>query len=314
VSSLALRPLYRTDVKVGLPLPWPVYNDKRQLLLRAGFVIESANQLDLLLGNGLFRPREVRGADPFVTEPDVRSQDAAATAASALPEAQPPAETISMSFADMGLQPGTTILMTSEHANAECRYVRLVGFVDRKALIVSHPENEGQLVFVKDGTIFHCKGFHGKRAFHFHATAMHSQLQPYPYLHMTYPEKVGTMAVRSSHRIKTNVIASVHFEGAAEGCPATIRDLGLNGAQVHLPRMKCPPGTPVQLAFRLTIDNEKLLFEIPSVVKRSQPIVSEAGYASQELGVQFIDLAIEKRRMLEIHVNRNLLAIVDPAA
>lgn len=275
-----------------------------------GFVIESARQLDLLPGGGLFRPRAGKSNDLDFTDPVARTQNAPSAPVVNTPS---PAETISIPLAEMGLQPGTIILMTSEHANAECRHVRLVGYAERKSVIVSHPESEGQLLFVKNGTDFHCKGFHGKRAFHFHARAVHSQLQPYPYLHLTYPDKVSAMAVRSSHRIKTNIIASIMFEGAADGCPATIRDLGLNGGQIHLPHLMCKAGAQVQVAFRLTIDDEKQLFEIAAVVRRAQPITSEAGYTALELGVQFIDLPLEKRRLLEIHINRSLLAITDPA-
>lgn len=247
-------------------------------------------------------------------ELDLTGPDTCAQPAPSTPVVNPPssAEMTSMPLAEMGLQPGTIILMSSEHGNAACHHVRLVGYAEKKSVIVSHPESEGQLLFVKNGTDFHCKGFHGKRAFHFHARAMHSQLQPYAYLHLTYPDKVCSKAVRSSHRIKTSIIASVMFAGAADSIPATIRDLGLNGVQIHLPDAPCKVGAQVQLAFRLTIDDEKQLFDIAAVVKRALPVTSEAGYRALELGVQFIDLPLEKRRLLEIHVYRNLLAVGDP--
>ena len=37
------------EIAINEPLPWPVYNDKRQLLLRAGFAIETSVQLEKLI-------------------------------------------------------------------------------------------------------------------------------------------------------------------------------------------------------------------------------------------------------------------------
>jgi c-di-GMP-binding flagellar brake protein YcgR len=278
------------------------------LLLREGFVIDSANQLDQLLDKGLYRPQDNKGPDPVVGEQTVHppNSENLSTGKHAVID-----ESMSTSFAESGLSPGTAIQLGTAHSPADRQYVRLIGFLEKKSLIMSHPDKDGHLVFVKDGTSFECKAFHGKRVFHFHASALRSQMQPYSYLHLTYPEKVSSMVVRGSHRISTNIIAAIAFANSANSVPCTIRDLGLSGMQIHMSRMAGEMGAGLLVAFRLTIDGEKHLFEIPAFVRRARPFVSESGFESLELGVQFTDLPAEKSRLLEIYIYRNLLAITE---
>jgi c-di-GMP-binding flagellar brake protein YcgR len=309
MNQVALHPLKKTDVKVGFPLPWPVYNQKRQLLLREGFVIESMNQLELLLGSGLFRPRDVKGTDPFVSNPEINREKKPVTQT---PGAIPHAEMVSIPFCETGLTPGTAIQLVSEHATTDRLIVRLIGYLDKKSLIVTHPENHGHASYVKDGTGFDCNAFHGKRVFQFRATAIRSHMQPYPYLHLTCPEKVSSMTVRGSHRIRTQIIAAISFANSAASSPCTIRDLGLTGLQIHMSPSPCEKGAEVQIAFRLNIDDEKVLFEVPARVQRVQKTQSDAGFESLELGVQFLELPLDKRRLLEIYLYRGLLAGTDP--
>lgn len=51
------------QIRLGEPLPWPVYNAKGKLLLNKGFVIASAGQLERLLEQGLYQARVPRAAD-----------------------------------------------------------------------------------------------------------------------------------------------------------------------------------------------------------------------------------------------------------
>ncbi len=48
-------PIRKSDIALGRPLPWPVFDGDRRLLLRAGFTIETVAQLDELARRGLYR-------------------------------------------------------------------------------------------------------------------------------------------------------------------------------------------------------------------------------------------------------------------
>lgn len=54
----------RSDLHVGEPLPWDVYDGKGCLLLRQGFVLRGAGQLEALLARGLHRRPLAAGEPP----------------------------------------------------------------------------------------------------------------------------------------------------------------------------------------------------------------------------------------------------------
>lgn len=51
-----MQPLKRGDIKIGTPLPWPVYDGQGALLLKKGYVVQSEAQLDRLFERGLHLP------------------------------------------------------------------------------------------------------------------------------------------------------------------------------------------------------------------------------------------------------------------
>lgn len=44
------------DIEIGKPLPWPVFNREQRLLLKAGAVVASQRQVEILMSQGLYRP------------------------------------------------------------------------------------------------------------------------------------------------------------------------------------------------------------------------------------------------------------------
>lgn len=56
-----MQPLKRSDIKIGTPLPWPVYDSQGSLLLKKGYVVRSQAQLDRLFERGLHLPGQGGG-------------------------------------------------------------------------------------------------------------------------------------------------------------------------------------------------------------------------------------------------------------
>ena len=64
-EAVSLIPIRPSEVEVGKPLRRPIYDWHGKLLLASGFVVESENQLNGLIENGLLSSRpmsRVKGA------------------------------------------------------------------------------------------------------------------------------------------------------------------------------------------------------------------------------------------------------------
>jgi hypothetical protein len=48
-------PVRKTDVALGKPLPYSLFDSNNKLLLKAGVIVQTQNQLDVLSERGLYR-------------------------------------------------------------------------------------------------------------------------------------------------------------------------------------------------------------------------------------------------------------------
>jgi hypothetical protein len=293
-----LSPLRKTDIKVGAPLPWPVYDNRHKLLLREGFVVETARQLDQLMQSGMYRQMLGAGDTASPEEKDKRGAGAQTHI-----EQQK-----KMTFAEIGMDIGTPIqLQNSDNPSAAKHFVRLIGYAERKSLLLTHPSEDGQILFIKEGSGFRCSAFHGKNAYTFDASVIKPQLLPYPYLHLEYPAQVFVSMIRKAYRIKTAVVASVGPADSDARCACHIQDMSMSGFMIQSPEDISSLNEKLHVAFRLSIEDEPSVFELDTIVRNYQPHIADSGKTTWRLGVELTGLEKEQRRLLEIYIYRNLL-------
>ena len=137
---------------------------------------------------------------------------------------------------DLNLQVGETLQI--QFMDDETRgqfYVKVVGFLPERSVIVTAPEKGGQAMAVRDGRAVLARSFSGEHARGFTCMVLRAQSQPYPYLHLSYPTKIETMLERQSSRVRSALAVGVRMPGMdeeARDIPAVIRDLSITGAQL----------------------------------------------------------------------------------
>ena len=100
--------------------------------------------------------------------------------------------------ADLNLQVGE--MLQIQFMDDETRgqfYVKVVGFLPERSVIVTAPEKGGQAMSVREGRAVLARSFSGEQARGFTCMVMRSCTQPYAYLHLSYPSKIET-AVRQA--------------------------------------------------------------------------------------------------------------------
>ena len=286
---MTLIPLTEQEIGVGKPLPWDVLDAEGNVLLEQSRIIDSEPLLAQLMKMGLYRAAPERNAAE-------EKLDVAGNGATA--------EMQISSLSQIQLAPGDLVQLQTLHPTHAERYqVRMIGFYAPVSLMVTSPTVQGRLVFVKEGQQFLVRGFVGKDAVAYKTRVIKSNLSPFPYLHLAYPETVQSMRIRGSSRVSVELVTSVN--GPAGSAAAKIVDLSCGGARMVSPKPVAEKGDDVKLSFRINPSGLDVYLTINAKVRAVSR--DETANSQVATGVEFVDLNEQDRLYLTNMVYQNLL-------
>jgi c-di-GMP-binding flagellar brake protein YcgR len=172
---------------------------------------------------------------------------------------------------------GDIVQLQDFASSRQYHYVKLIGYLNKKSVLVTHPMQDDKLLFVKKGESFLVRGFSGTKTYEFTADVVNVCLTPYPYLHLSFPPKVSTINMRSSLRAKIRLACSVKPMRSEEATPGTIEDMSVSGARIHSKIEFGRVGDEVEVSFRLLIDGEEQLFMVPAIIRNEGSIADNIG-------------------------------------
>ncbi len=268
--SVQYQKLNSGDIAIGQPVPWPLYDENRKLLLARGVTLESERQLIALMERGLFRVIQTGSAPP----PKEEEKD------------DGPREDIRR-LEDVRLSIGDTLQLQSRAAGDDSRhYVKLIGFFKGRGVIVSAPTNKGQLVMMREGQAFVVRLFAGKSVYAFATSVQRVTSMPFPHVFLEYPREVRGLVVRRGARAKVSIICSV-ANPAATTQAATVVDLSVGGAMIL---SKAPLGdrnATILVSFKVEINGVEQLLKIPGVIRSVRTEAEDARGNRFHHGVEF---------------------------
>jgi len=153
-------------------------------------------------------------------------------------------------------------------------YVKVLGFLPERSVIVTTPENAGQAMSVREGRAVLARSYSGEHARGFTCTVLRSCTQPYAYLHLSYPSKIETMLERQSSRVRSALAVGVRvtdMPADARDIPAVIRDLSLTGAQLLASAAVGRSGDRITVKARLPIAKiGDQPVDLPALIRNAQ--------------------------------------------
>ncbi len=225
-------------------------------------------------------------------------------------DAGPAAETIS--FASIHLGVGDPLQMQPVAESHLRYYVSLIGYVEKRSVLVTAPVIEGHVQLIREGQPFVLRAFSGRNAYAFDASVLKSCGAPYPYLHLSYPKSVQGLPVRSEQRIRVNLIGAVpEVEGVAQTDPTACRvaDLSLSGAMIDAARPVAGVGQKFKLTLRATVNNASVYIVLPCILRNLREAPGPDGGAPvMHHGVQFLEILEKDRLLLENFIFRAMLS------
>lgn len=283
------------ELIVGVPLQYTAYDAQGHLLLREGSVIHSAEQVERLIREGLFRK-------PIPTQ--------------AQKEEQKRSENAPKRYAmdAIRLRVGDPVQLQTNDDSLPMRYTaRFMGFLKGKSVLVSAPLIDGKYAMVREGQAFIVRVFSGKDCYAFTVSVLKSVNVPYPYLHLTYPAEVMGMTVRRHARIKVRVIAAVVPTEGDDSKPVTaiVANMSTGGALVSARSPLGKKGDKVVLKFKLLLEGIEHVYAIDAILRSITAEDGTAAAGSPEAGgfvhgLEFVDLSPRDAISLSAYIYREL--------
>ena len=156
---------------------------------------------------------------------------------------------------ELGLKIGDAILVKPMLGTGDRRYrSRFIGSVPGQSLLVAVPTDAGGAYAAKEGDALTLRAFDGDRAIAFGCTVLRHCLQPYPYLHLSYPRQLEQVVVRHSRRLDIDRESRLLREPPAAALPVRLLNLSVTGALLSAPAGVLATGMPVRLETTLSFE------------------------------------------------------------
>ncbi len=277
-----LIPIQTTDLTIGQPLPWDLFDQAHQPIQKRGYIFKTEDELKQLEGSSIFRMQK---PEPEQTE---KSSDN------------------KFSFDDMQLRVGHKLQLKLssrlKKGPIEIKFnsyvSTLIGYVQDNSLIIAMPATD-QLIgepFV-EGDQVQVSLFSGNSVFNFIVFVDKVIKVPFKYLHLSFPKEIQGQNIRRSRRIRCSLPGSV----VEKSIPVSLIDLSVCGAGVSSKPPLGPLGTMITLSFTITILDKEIPVTIKSAI-RSAKQVNKNGQKTVSSGVEFIDMKSE-----HMHTIRHLI-------
>jgi c-di-GMP-binding flagellar brake protein YcgR len=291
-----LQPVKLAEIQIGRPLIWTVYDKHGNLLLREGAMVESQRQVDGLCENGLFRQKSVTSR-----------QRGGAVAGAESAEKSNPAEKVEDLLA-IRLAIGDTVQLQDVSSDKQRYFVKLVGFMNKKSVLVSHPRQDDKLSFIKEGDGFLVRGFAGTKTYEFNSNVISVCLSPYPYLHLAYPSQVKSTNMRNAVRIKLKLVCSIESQATGLKTSAIIDDMSISGARIHAAKAFGHVGDVVSVSLRMQVGGDTQVFLVSAAIRNAHAGTDgQTGGAIVMHGMEFVQTQGVDLIMLQNYIYKSML-------
>lgn len=176
-----------------------------------------------------------------------------------------------MSGKELALDIGDNLQLQVAADEGTRYYVKVIGYLGGKSLVVSTPMVDGHVLPISEGQTLIVRLMSGNEIVGFSVKVLCSAARPYPHLHLSFPKDVQAVTVRKALRVDLNMPATAQpcltnsFEPDAsqEAQRVTIQDMSTSGALLiaKQPLVENGQGVLVALDFDVAESVEKVTLQ-----------------------------------------------------
>ena len=172
-------------------------------------------------------------------------------------------------------------------------YVRVIGYLPERSLLVTTPTNQGKVILVRESQPVAVRVLAGNEVIAFSVNVLRSCMKPYPYLHLSYPTEMQSITVRKAQRVNLDTIARVKKCGpevsVAEQSPEAVKvsDMSTTGALLISPRPLGEVKTLLNINLRMKVAEEEESLNLVSVIRNARSRNNSQGSTEYLYGIEF---------------------------
>jgi c-di-GMP-binding flagellar brake protein YcgR len=307
MSRSPLQPVRRTDIKIGSPLPYAVYDAHGRLLLKAGEVIETERQLTTLHEQGLYQAGYdlVRSSRPPSAH-ELQVNDVAEA------NAEPETGRDRRRLTELKLNPGKTLYVDFlSTANRPRVALRLIGLHEGGGVMISASNAEGGVVPFRDNELLFVRVLTASGVATFEAKVLKVHFTPFPYVVTSYPDHAFFHVMRQHERVDVQLICSVvnisrPVMDEARPHGAVMKNLSVSGSQVEAAPEIADVGDRVRLGFKLEAAGEE---HVLSLIAEVRGVKTYGEQGKRRFGLQFAEVPTSERLVIEHCIFHALMSV-----
>lgn len=284
-----LIPIQFSDLKVGQPLSWDLFDQERKPLMERGHIIKTTAELKELSRRSSVLLR-LKASSEKIGAIDKKISE--------------------FNFDDMQLKVGDRLqLQLHSSAKSSCRLnndtcmVTVIGYVPDHSLIVSMPKTD-QLIgqpFLEGDQIL-VRLFSGRCAFSFTVFVDKLVKLSFRYLHLSFPKHILGQTIRKSRRVRTAIEAEATVNSGS--IPLIITNLSAAGAEISTHTELGGIGTLIELSVKVKIHEKEISLRLQSIIRSFKAINKQDAL---RYGVEFTSLQAEQIFSLRSFIYQELV-------
>ncbi|HRF12948.1 MAG TPA: flagellar brake protein [Candidatus Accumulibacter phosphatis] len=165
---------------------------------------------------------------------------------------------------------GDAFQIQAQTEQTEARYyVKLIGYLRGKSVLVTMPEADGAICYVREGQAFVVRFFSGKNAYAFTANVLRSSSIPFPHMHLGYPPLVRGLIIRVGERVPVRIICAIILPEGTRTVTAAglLTNLSVSGAMVSSKTRLGSKGDPLLIKFRVDIREIEFVMSTDATIR-----------------------------------------------
>lgn len=213
-------------------------------------------------------------------------------------------------FRDLKNNIGNTLQLQVPHSNKDERfYVKLIGVLENKSIIVTTPRADGGALKIEERQEFIIRMMSGSAAQVFTSTTIFSTNRPYAHLHLTYPESLESITVRKAERVNCLLIVTVQEteDSNGEGISASMQDISTAGAQLLCNEALGNIGDDIILNTKFSVAGIEQYLTISGIIRRA--VNAETEKTEYEYGIEFHSIDDKDKLILTAFVYEQMMQL-----